>query len=426
MVTVVRAIEALPVVTVLSPLAVSSKNKPWFRVGLRCFSCQENASCGQQQAGPVRITNTRTTLLACLQELHKQMVDGHGACCVDAARAADRSATSSSSTADACLSGAASNVMDLMMQLSNVKARAMVANKVALEAKQAKDALETEVQAWERAMKRPRTEASSTQNTEGMKVDEDMWDLGHHRREATRLQNLRNIGIGSVEEAPAPRTGKVGYLNHPRLGLIGSVAYWARGGMAHAVTMIVALTVKLGITERVRNALPETQTTCDTWTTAKIVDLLEAGLAETKQCKNEQQLQACKWEDYKGTRFYDGERALVIKRWLNRVDEDALGFTFEEWDPTENVDSSQMPEAMIIISSELSLRAAGFMLREVFPPELEAPARRRSTRGAGIRQYVSMGPKHFILSVDDDTEFRSRCELICICVLWFSFFTKKV
>ena len=59
-------------------------------------------------------------------------------------------------------------------------------------------------------MKRPRTEASSTQNAEGMQVDDDMWDLGHHRSEATRVQNLRNIEIGSVEEAPAPRTGKVG------------------------------------------------------------------------------------------------------------------------------------------------------------------------------------------------------------------------
>ena len=59
--------------------------------------------------------------------------------------------------------------------------------------------------------------------------------------------------------------------------------------MAHAVTMIVALTVKLSITERVRNALPETQTTRDAKTNVKIVDLLKAGLAETKQCKNEQQ-----------------------------------------------------------------------------------------------------------------------------------------
>jgi len=231
-------------------------------------------------------------LLACLQELHKQIVDGHGARCVDAARAADESAASSSSTADACLAGAASNIMDLMMRLSNTKARAVAVNNVALEAEQVKDALEREVRALERAMKRPRKEASSTKNAEGMKVDEDMWDLGLQQWETTCVRNLSNIESGSVEEAaaaPAPRTGKVRYLDHPRLGLIGSVAYWARGGMAHAATMIIALTVKLGVTEHVRNALPETQTTRDAETNAKIVDLLKAGLAETKKWKNEQQ-----------------------------------------------------------------------------------------------------------------------------------------
>ena len=85
-----------------------------------------------------------------------------------------------------------------------------------------------------------------------------------------------------------------------------------------------------------------------------------------------------------------------------------MGLTFEERDPTGNVDSSQMLVAMIINSSEL--RAAGLTLREVFLLELEAAARRRSTRGAGIRQLEGMGPKHFMLSVDDDTECRSRCE----------------
>jgi len=97
-----------------------------------------------------------------------------------------------------------------------------------------------------------------------------------------------------------------------------------------------------------------------------------------------------------------------IKRWLNRVDDDALGLTFDEWDPTENVDSSQMPVAMMTNSSVL--RAAVFTLREVFPPEFEAAARRRSTRSARIRQLEGIGPKRFILSVDDDSEFTSRCE----------------
>jgi len=43
--------------------------------------------------------------------------------------------------------------------------------------------------------------------------------------------------------------------------------------------MIVALTVKLGITEHVRNALPEMQTTRDTETNAKIVDFMKAGVS---------------------------------------------------------------------------------------------------------------------------------------------------
>ena len=83
-------------------------------------------------------------------------------------------------------------------------------------------------------------------------------------------------------------------------------------------------------------------------------------------CKNEFKLPRDKGQDYKGTHFYDGERVLVIKRCLNHVYEDTSGLTFEEWDPTENVDSSEMPLAMIYNSSEL--RAAGCTLQEVFPP----------------------------------------------------------
>lgn len=67
------------------------------------------------------------------------------------------------------------------------------------------------------------------------------------------------------------------------------------------------------------------------------------------------------------------------------------------------------PVAMIINSSEL--RAAGFKLKEVLPPQLESAARGgMRTRGAGLRRLQGMGPQRFLLHVDDDTEFRSRCE----------------
>jgi len=112
-------------------------------------------------------------------------------------------------------------------------------------------------------------------------------------------------------------------------------------------------------------------------------------------------------EDYKGTRFYNSQQALVVERWLNRVEEDASGLTFEEWNPTQEADASQPPVAMLIKSSEL--RAAGFTLREVISPALEAAARGGRRRyGAGLLQLQGMGPERSVLSVDNDNEFMSR------------------
>ena len=113
-------------------------------------------------------------------------------------------------------------------------------------------------------------------------------------------------------------------------------------------------------------------------------------------------------EVYKGTRFFNGDRALVVKRWLHRVDEDASGLTFEEWDPAQAVDKSQEPASMIINSCQL--RAAGSKLDKVIPPQLEAAARSgMRTRGAGLCQLRGMGSERFVLNVDLNTEFRYTC-----------------
>jgi len=91
------------------------------------------------------------------------------------------------------------------------------------------------------------------------------------------------------------------------------------------------------------------------------------------------------------------------------VEENASGLTFEEWNPTQDADASQPPVAMLINLSEL--RAAGFTLREMIPPALESAARGdRRGYGAGLRQLQGMGPKRFVLSGDNDNEFRSQCE----------------
>ncbi len=109
------------------------------------------------------------------------------------------------------------------------------------------------------------------------------------------------------------------------------------------------------------------------------------------------------WEDYRDTHVYKGDCALVIKQWLNRVEEDASGLTFQEW--TSDVDTSRPHVSMLINSREL--RVADFKIKEMFPPTLETDARGViRTRGVGLRSLEDIGPKRFVLSVDDDTEFR--------------------
>jgi hypothetical protein len=65
---------------------------------------------------------------------------------------------------------------------------------------------------------------------------------------------------------------------------------------------------------------------------------------------------------------------------------------------------------MIVNSSEL--RVAGFDLREVITFQLESAVRggQRRTRDAGLNQIHVMGTRRYVLSVDNDNEFRSRCE----------------
>ena len=89
---------------------------------------------------------------------------------------------------------------------------------------------------------------------------------------------------------------------------------------------------------------------------------------------------------------------------MHRVDEDASGLTFEEWDPSADTDASESPVAMIVNSSEL--HAAGFDLREVIPLQLETEASGvRRTRDTTLKQIHDMGTRRYVLSVDNDNKF---------------------
>ena len=91
------------------------------------------------------------------------------------------------------------------------------------------------------------------------------------------------------------------------------------------------------------------------------------------------------------------------------MDEDVSGLTFEEWDPSADTDVSEVAVAMIVNSSEMY--TTGFDLREVIPLQLEAAARGdRRTLGAVLKQIHGMGTRRYVLSLNNDNEFRSRCE----------------
>jgi hypothetical protein len=116
-----------------------------------------------------------------------------------------------------------------------------------------------------------------------------------------------------------------------------------------------------------------------------------------------------KWEEYKGTRYSDGNSALVVELWLHRVADDLSGLTFQEWDPSAGSDDTSDPVAMLVNSSEL--RAADFPLAEVRPLQLNAVSRGgRRTCGAAVTKVQGVGNSTFVLSVENDNDFRSRCE----------------
>ncbi len=125
--------------------------------------------------------------------------------------------------------------------------------------------------------------------------------------------------------------------------------------------------------------------------------------------KFELQGRKCKWEEYKGTRYSDGDSALVVELWLHRVADDLSGLTFQEWDPSAGSDDTSAPVAMLVNSSELC--AVDFPLAEVRPLQLDVVARGgRRTRDEAVRIFQGVGNSTFVLSVENDNDFRSRCE----------------
>jgi hypothetical protein len=107
------------------------------------------------------------------------------------------------------------NVLQAMMKLEQTKARAKTANKVALETEKENDAVEKAVEELKRQLqpKRARTDDDAG-DAHDLITEFDNCDLSDHLREGTRVQNRRNVQVGSRDNQQKPRTGKDGFLHH--------------------------------------------------------------------------------------------------------------------------------------------------------------------------------------------------------------------
>jgi hypothetical protein len=112
---------------------------------------------------------------------------------------------------------------------------------------------------------------------------------------------------------------------------------------------------------------------------------------------------------YRVTKYYDGDNTLVVELWLHRLADDLSGMTFQEWDPSAGTDDTSTPVTMLINSSEL--RTTDFHLADVRSLQLDEVARGgRRTRDSVVKNLQGVGNSTFVLSVENDNDFRSRCE----------------
>jgi hypothetical protein len=175
------------------------------------------------------------------------------------------------------------------MQFRQSKSRTESAKKLALEAEKERDAAEKAVEELKRHLqpKRPRTDDGAGDVHEKL-TEVDNWDLRDHRQQATRVQNCRNVQVGSHMNQEKPRTGTDGFLHHTSLGLVGWISYWCLGDSVLAVDILVVLINTIGLSELVSDALTSRKQK-EAETNAKIVDLFKDALDEIKNYRTEQQ-----------------------------------------------------------------------------------------------------------------------------------------
>ena len=176
----VRGVESMSFVSKLNQLGGA---RPGFQASLTCYSARGFNSSGCKQSKIVFVTNQRTTLLACLQDLSQQLQASHGQNCIDAAHALAReqAAAAAASRPPARDENAMASMMHLAQIRSQLEAatkRAVDANAACLAAEREKDAAQLAVQELEKELqshcpKRARTAEQDDEPTEAVAE----WDL---------------------------------------------------------------------------------------------------------------------------------------------------------------------------------------------------------------------------------------------------------
>ena len=88
-------------------------------------------------------------------------------------------------------------------------------NKVVLEVEKESDTLHKELELIEVYLQGKRVcTHDDTGDGHDMYAEVDEWDLRDFRRETTRVQNRRNVALGSRDNQPTPCTDKDGSLYH--------------------------------------------------------------------------------------------------------------------------------------------------------------------------------------------------------------------
>lgn len=231
------------------------------------------------------------TYLVAIEKLIEKIELTHGADCIAFAEQAKAAAAATDEP-----SGARTDVLRAMMKLKALRTRADVANEAVLAIEKERDQAEVDYAELAAELQPPAKRPCDGTAGDQVAPHEPRtswqdWHLSTFRREEGHAVRRRAVPLQADVALTERRRGGEGYLRHSRRGLVGAVQDWARGSMAAAAMMIVALMAALGIVDLVRTAMPKTEAEREVETDTMIVDLLEQGLAETKHCRNEMQRQ---------------------------------------------------------------------------------------------------------------------------------------